>query len=464
MGGISIDSSDVEPFIPNSQRSTLTANGVSLLLKHEPQLLPDISEEEVKDKSKGSSFTKLVAFIQAAWFCFACIVRLAQRLPASLLELNTFAHALCTLIVYILWWKKPLNIEKPLIVHDDRIRPLLAYMWMASKTSCIPKPKNPGGGTTIRVGRDPEFEAITFDMTTGGVTAAGMGVPDVAQLELRPHVPPVLNSGTLALVNTPHPAFQVTTSEVLPGTGFRANDKSTRWKVETTHFRGDEWSDSVDSSVHYNPAVFNLTPCDARRWKLAREAMDLYHLPKPDKNLYLVTTKSVAEFSDSENYDDTGRMSAIWFYLGFFLVSAAYGGLHAVAWDTHFPSHREMVLWRVSALIIASPAVMCALAMLFSGLAIAGWFIFRPCIKLAPAAAFQRTVARNPSIIKATKQAGELSLSALWILFCALAPSVLIFLYFPARCYLIYESFRTVFFLPPEAFKATWTQYIPHIT
>jgi hypothetical protein len=127
MGGISIDSKGSEPFIPDSQRSTLTANGISLLLKHDPQLLPDISEEEVKDKSKESSFTKLVVFVQAAWFCLSCIARISQRLPVSLLELNTFAHALYTLIVYVLWWKKPLNIEQPLLIHEDRMRPLLAY-------------------------------------------------------------------------------------------------------------------------------------------------------------------------------------------------------------------------------------------------------------------------------------------------------------------------------------------------
>ena len=102
MGGIAIDPGDSDHFIPQSRRSTLTPNGVSLLLKHEPQSLPDVSEEEVKDKSKGSLFTKFVACIQAIWFCLSCIARLSQKLPVSLLELNTFAHAFGTVIVYIL--------------------------------------------------------------------------------------------------------------------------------------------------------------------------------------------------------------------------------------------------------------------------------------------------------------------------------------------------------------------------
>ena len=459
MGGISIDSKDSEPFIPDSQRSTLTANGVSLLLNHEPQLLPDISEEEVKDKSKESSLTKLVAFVQAAWFCLSCIARISQRLPISLLELNTFAHALCTLIVYVLWWKKPLNIEQPLPIREDRMRPLLAYMWMASKTSCIPKPRN-SGGTTTTVGRDPEFEAIIDERTSGGATATGNEISNAVQSESRSNAPRVLDSSTEALDRTHRPSFTVTTSQALPGTGFKANGNSTRWIVETTYGSGDEFSNPY-TDVHYKPAVFNLTPRDVRRWKLAREAMDKYQLQKPDKNLYLVTIKPVAEHMENSNGSD-GTL-ATWHILGFSVISAAYGGLHTVAWNAHFPSHREMVLWRVSALVIASPAVLCVLLMFLYYAAMAVRFVFRSCcIKLAPAAKLQQTPSRKPPVVKITIRAAEFTMSVLRIL--GIFASAFIFFYFPARGYLVYESFRTVFFLPPEAFKATWTQYIPHIT
>jgi hypothetical protein len=459
MGGISIDSKGSEPFIPDSQRSTLTANGISLLLKHDPQLLPDISEEEVKDKSKESSFAKLVAFVQAAWFCLSCIARISQRLPVSLLELNTFAHALCTLIVYVLWWKKPLNIEQPLLIHEDRMRPLLAYMWMASKTSCIPKPRDSGGTTTV-VGRDPEFEAIIDERTSSGATATGN---EISNAESRSNAPPVLDSSTEALDRTHRPSFTVTTSQALPGTGFKANGNSTRWKVAITRSYGEGVSAEVYTDVHYTPAVFNLTPRDVLRWKFAREAMDKYQLQKPDKNLYLVTIKPVIEHMEYSNGSD--GTPAIWQFLGFLVVSAAYGGLHTVAWNARFPSHREMVLWRVSALVIASPAVLCVLLMLLCPAAMAAGFIFQSCcIKLAPAAKLQQTLSRKPLVVKVTIRTAEFTMLVLRILGKIFALSAFVFFYFPARGYLVYESFRTVFFLPPEAFKATWTRYIPHIT
>jgi hypothetical protein len=41
------------------------------------------------------------------------LVRVGQALPVTLLEINTFAHSICALLVYILWWDKPLDVEQP---------------------------------------------------------------------------------------------------------------------------------------------------------------------------------------------------------------------------------------------------------------------------------------------------------------------------------------------------------------
>ncbi|MCJ1478093.1 hypothetical protein MMC13_006768 [Lambiella insularis] len=472
MGGISVDPNSSEQFIPNSQRSTLTANGVSLLFKHEPQMVPDISEEEVKDKSKGSSFTKLIACIQAAWFCLSCVARLSQRLPISMLELNTFAHALCTLIVYVLWWRKPLDIEQPLVLREDHLRPLLAYMWMASKTSCIPKLEN----RNMTVGRDPEFEAIIDENAEQKASSS--------------------SSSTGAFDWTSLPPFTVTTSQALPGTGFKVNGQSTRWVVRITHDDGKGEFTKVWTEVHQNPAVFNLTGCDLRRWKLAKKAMEKYQLHKPGENLNLVTIKTVPESMDYPN--SPYEWSSTWQPLGLSVVVAGYGGLHALTWNAQFPSHNEMILWRVSALLIASPAlliVVLLLLMLLCYAAVVARSSFRSCyLRLASARKPQRTAPNGPVITEGTspesptgaKENAEPILrsfedivqkgvakapSTMWILglfgkfALGLAVGSFITVYFLARSYLIYESVRTVFFLPPEAYIATrWTQYLPHVT
>jgi hypothetical protein len=69
MGGLAVDTSCLENFIPGSQQPTLTAKEVSLLLRCEPDLVPDISVADIEDRSKGNSFTKFIACAQATWFC-----------------------------------------------------------------------------------------------------------------------------------------------------------------------------------------------------------------------------------------------------------------------------------------------------------------------------------------------------------------------------------------------------------
>ena len=39
-------------------------------------------------------------------------------MPISLLELNTFGHAALALLIYILWWQKPFDVERPSIVNS----------------------------------------------------------------------------------------------------------------------------------------------------------------------------------------------------------------------------------------------------------------------------------------------------------------------------------------------------------
>lgn len=41
-------------------------------------------------------------------------------MPISLLELNTFGHAVLALLIYVLWWEKPFDVERPSIV-DSRL-------------------------------------------------------------------------------------------------------------------------------------------------------------------------------------------------------------------------------------------------------------------------------------------------------------------------------------------------------
>ena len=122
MGGFAIDTNDLEeaPYIPGSPRLHLGPDGI--LEAARQGLIPDISREYIKDKSKADSLAKALVVIQAGWLILQCIARMASKLSVTALELNTLAHAICALCTYALWWNKPLDIEDPTRVVGESVR------------------------------------------------------------------------------------------------------------------------------------------------------------------------------------------------------------------------------------------------------------------------------------------------------------------------------------------------------
>lgn len=87
MGGFVIDVRNGASFLPGQRRGmTLTVNGIEFIARRYPQLLPDVQEEDIKDRSKADALAKLVVCVQAAWFMTQCIGRIASGLPITLLE------------------------------------------------------------------------------------------------------------------------------------------------------------------------------------------------------------------------------------------------------------------------------------------------------------------------------------------------------------------------------------------
>lgn len=467
MGGIAVDINGEEPFIVSQGPPKLTEKGIYLLIKCEPDLLPDISEDEVKDKSKADWLTKSLACIQATWFCVSCLVRVGQGLTMSLLELNTFAHAMCTIVVYFIWWKKPLDVERPLLITSDRLRPLLAYMWMSSKTSARPQPPS-HGDFTYKVSPNPEFDAISLAKTI--------------------YTEP--NESTSVRRDAFLPAVRVTTSSGLAGTKFFANKDSKRWVVEEHERSTDEHGPPPTTTIIHEPPEFNLTETGQRRWRLAHDALEEYRLKKFGRDRDLVTVKPVPDMFESPASaakDSTASLRDIWAVLGFCMLTAAYGAFHALAWNTHFPSRRQRTLWRVSSLIIASPA---GVALLVVVLVLVAFLVMLITNRLF----LKRNVANKGDGSQSTTRSKDFADAAnvtddkgpklfgtamfktqLWKaivrifkIFGKLAHMLLVaflmVLYFPARAYIVGESFRMAFYLPPGAFKATqWEKYFPHL-
>ena len=74
------------------------------------------TEEEIKDKGKSDWLAKSVVLLQTSWFVMQCIARAIEHLPITHLEIVTLAYAAMNFVIFIFWWNKPLNVNRPVRV------------------------------------------------------------------------------------------------------------------------------------------------------------------------------------------------------------------------------------------------------------------------------------------------------------------------------------------------------------
>jgi hypothetical protein len=114
MGGFAIQSHYLDKQYPitGQGRLTLTKDGILWLLQMAPEVFPNLTEDEILDKSKASTLVKALTCLR-----LQCIVRLTMDTSISLLELNVFGHCICTFIIYAIWWHKPMDISEPTLLR-----------------------------------------------------------------------------------------------------------------------------------------------------------------------------------------------------------------------------------------------------------------------------------------------------------------------------------------------------------
>ncbi|KAK4165533.1 hypothetical protein QBC43DRAFT_299378 [Cladorrhinum sp. PSN259] len=486
MGGIAVDGSDPSTrIIPESTKALFTPSGVSMLLHYEPELIPDISEQEINDKSKGGSWTKFIACAQASWFCISCIGRVGQKLPLSQLEINTLAHAMCTIVVYIMWWKKPLDVEVPVLITDRRVRPLLAYCWMASAASAPPaltkeqekayariQPQK-AKRAIFRVDKAPEFEAIRLS-------------PDDSNSDPWLNTMARASNSTYGLGTTTATTpgkLTVTATESLLDTGFYTNTSSKRWEVKVMHkvssgggpCGGNTSREELVDTICFQP-VFHLIEHDVERWICASDALNKYQLKRPERDQNLVTVTGVPESiaRDTRGYvrilkaEGVNLVKKARTWGGFVISGAVYGGVHSMAWNSMFPAADELSFWRFSTIVIFGLSLGIATWML--AVSIKHHLSFHGTLKrliICPPAVWTSSSRLN-NVLMFSKAIALKIWPFVWFFVkvpVIFAGSLFALFYLLGRGYIVWESFRTVFSQPPEVYEVMqWTQYLPHIT
>jgi hypothetical protein len=112
------------------------------------------------------------------------------------------------------------------------------------------------------------------------------------------------------------------------------------------------------------------------------------------------------------------------FFLGLILGGIIFGSIHVAGWNLTFPTMVEQKLWRISSILITTllPIV----------------FLPHLCQLWLP----ELPEARIPTQV--------------WGL-------VFGTLYIAARLFILVEIFRTLLYLPPDAYISTWASNVPHV-
>lgn len=405
MGGFAIETDDPgkAAYIPGSPRLTLTANGIALIA--EAGHLPDISKETIEDKSTQNSLAKTLAISQGLWFLLQIIGRLSDRLPMSLLEIHTAAHALCALLVYALWWDKPYDVADAIILNGDWLRPMTAALWMFSYNNG--EKESVGYGRTRRSrARPPEIEGmiryeITSSPTAGAFALASERGPDINQMD---------GDSLLQQNNSEESVLSQTEND---SHGVATNDYSQKFQIITWNSRllRDNWPPDpgailngqvlLPSGFGPNPnsetfKTFRVQPVRViqhyetrryrkcripiddvalERWRLAAIAFSAYpHIwsrferKKATSSLTDQLDGIIWEYPFSQcqlsfvnpripdwpwkDLLDWEREWVSWVLLT--TCASVYGAIHATAWMHYFADSTQRDLWRYSAIIISS--------------------------------------------------------------------------------------------------------------
>lgn len=80
---------------------------------------PEITEQDIEDKSKQDWLAKLIAALQILQLILSIITRHVEGLQFSQLETVTLSFAICGVLIYCAYFYKPQNIERAFEFKDD---------------------------------------------------------------------------------------------------------------------------------------------------------------------------------------------------------------------------------------------------------------------------------------------------------------------------------------------------------
>lgn len=384
-------------FLPddhNRDQLILRDEALRFVAEHEPNVIPNLTVLDILDKSSSSTFVKIIALFQALWFSLQCVVRMAQGLSISLLELTTFAHCIVALIIGWLWLRKPVDISKPdpLDMPDTVSQPHWLMALLYSLTSfdhneCDEERytklgqaeqdavQNAGEGPRMSTYLDATInqDPITFsDLNLHGgrpqSSAVSMGRP-VTGVPSRPTTSrPIPASPQTYLA----PPSQDQDSSMTPGAASlselvqAAADQERRFRIRM-QLAQKGWDHYIlDQHPHEEPTTTDDDAATTTGAAAAAQPMSPENRHRLQRRLKRTMRNTlvdrVTNFPRRRHDSIPQEQHAFKTHLGISLTGFLYGGLHMLAWDASFTSAGEAAMWKLASISLACSGLLVPVA------------------------------------------------------------------------------------------------------
>ncbi|TFK61778.1 hypothetical protein BDN72DRAFT_429221 [Pluteus cervinus] len=258
-------------------------------------------KNQVQDRSKGDFLSKGLVALQTSWFVLECIARFQQHLPITELEVITLAFAVLNIITYGFWWDKPLNVNCQVQIH---IKPEVSRDEPEANES-----QDRGGNEVEEEGRQAREasnigrEEDDNDATEGGDNQEGN------QLLMTPMGPGRGSGGETTTTNGEK-------QKKSPSFGKRVL-RLPRWTYDRFIVRPFT---ALVLPIQYMFKCFDIE-------KGARHVPMFYGTHGLVSDLLRIRLMSC-------------------------LIGMIFAAIHFIAWNSHFPTHVELLLWRSSSLVV----------------------------------------------------------------------------------------------------------------
>jgi hypothetical protein len=469
----------------------LTPEGFLELAK-EGVLHPGILDDKaITDRSKADWLAKLLVCAQALWMVFNVIARKASGLPGTLIELNVIVHVVVMVVVYGLWWDKPLAVQNPIILNPSRkyihehipflsnhgpmmtSAPHLCYQILALHKDDFPlkmvhwddydwMKEPPNGSKSIRreifkhnhprlfqfhrfFGDKGDYQDHPISLLTAEEHHQrywDISIPEglmwnyfvAAEIDSNSD----RNKGKEAR-GTAVKDLDVNVKNcskgllLLPGQVLLSKNAENHTYAAVTRYRRSVFlTEHQMRFIEKHGVIFNPYPPQALHcdWATSDTSNITFRSPSLHEN------------------NPSKWCPAPVLTIGGSILGLIYAGCHATAWNSHFPSFTERYLWRGACIVIAAGGPTLLVSIAIDNIAMVTYN--------AADGYFSGALRKNDSFCSALLIGIYITVGLCFMMSCVL-------LYTSARIFIIVEAFISIRSLPAGAYdNIDWIEMLPH--